>query len=163
MKTRAFIRYLTRGKGIAMYKTRPTWERVSNDQDRYALRMADSKAISVSDIRRLLNRVIEAEGVGRDFSERAQRAFEGWLADSSKSLASHAYALLSNWFLTAQDAARNSHRGYAARQLWDALFAAVPSSRLTLTDANDTIEDDAFGEWWQTQTSWQDFELREAR
>ena len=96
------------------------WERAPQPGDEYALVLENPDAVNVGQLHELFAEVKRARG-GRQlhFSLQATKAFEQWLHDVSAPLPSHAYARLSNWFLTEADVDRNSPLAERCESLWN--------------------------------------------
>ena len=87
----------------------------------------------------------------KPFSKIASRQFKRWFGDPSGPLPESAYALLSNWFLTANKVARESSRGIAAKKFWKTLFCNTPGTRLTDPKEDSKILLPRFDFWWIKQ------------
>ncbi len=129
------------------------WKRAPHAGDDYALVVANPDASDNASVRSLFARVKQATGAShkRMLSTEASVAFERWLDDVSQPLPSHAYARLSNWFLTEKRNDRESPLAERCAALWDALFLTRPHKRLTDADGNAEIVDITFKVWWKSQ------------
>jgi len=129
------------------------WKRAPHARDKYALVVVNPDAIDNASLRNLFARVKQATGASskRMLSKQASVAFERWLDDVSQPLPSHAYARLSNWFLTEKNNDQESSLAECCERFWNALFIARPRKRLTPVDHNQKIVDLAFQGWWNEQ------------
>lgn len=136
-------------------KTKLIWQRSPQPGDDYALVLLESKEIDVLQMKKLFGLVKHAAGGRRaHLSRDATTAFDQWLTDVSLPLPSHAYARLSNWFLTEAEVDQESHLADRCRDFWNALFSARPTRRLTdIKPDNGRIVDIAFEVWWKAQAN----------
>jgi hypothetical protein len=137
------------------------WKRAPHAGDEYALVVVNPDAIDIANLKDLLARVKRATGASgkRMLNKQASAAFECWLADVSNPLPSHAYARLSNWFLTEKRNDCGSPLAEHCAVLWDALFRCQPHKRLTHVDDNAQIVDITFTVWWKSQEDRQSHHL----
>ena len=128
------------------------WRKEPLPGDDYALALSDPQDVDVAQLKSLFVEVKNATGGrGRRLSTEAVKAFEGWLGDVALPLPSHAYARLSNWFLTDATVDRESSLADRCESFWNALFSARPGKRLTPADNNAQINDITFLVWWGKQ------------
>jgi hypothetical protein len=129
------------------------WQRSPQPADDYALVVVNRNAMDLPRLRVLLEAIKKSTGASdkRALRTSAVVAFESWLDDPGQPLPSHAYARLSNWFLTEKRNDRESALAGRCAEMWDELFVARPQKRLTLTDANADIVDITFQVWWMVQ------------
>ncbi len=144
----------TDAKENKMCMSQLCWER-SDGGEAFLVRLTKPECLDVDETRGLLDDVVNADGLDKDFSSEGERILREWLKDPTQPLPFVGPALVSNWFMTSQSGARNSERGLAARRLWDGLFLATPLERLTETNNNDRIILRACETWWVTQSAWQ--------
>jgi hypothetical protein len=132
------------------------WSLASLRSDCFDLQLENPELLDAEYVRALLQAVEKADGVNRqNFDGNAAREFRRWLGAPHTPLLERAYALLSNWFLTDRGCCRDSACGYAAGQMWDALFCARPERRLTDPKKNYKILPEEFALWWERQQACQ--------
>ena len=128
------------------------WRRERRPGDDHALALSNPEDVDVAHLRSLFAEVKSATGGrGRSLSTEAVGAFEDWLGDVAFPLPSHAYARLSNWFLTDATVDRESPLADCCAAFWDALFCVRPPKRITPPDDNAQIIEIAFLVWWSKQ------------
>jgi len=136
--------------------SRLRWSRAQLQSNRFDLQLKNPEALDTEHIRTLLQAVETADGKNPGgFNDDAAKEFRGWLDTRDRPLLEQAYALLSNWFLTDRECCRDSERGHAAMQMWDALFCARPEKRLTDPRRNYKILPEEFALWWPRQQACQ--------
>jgi hypothetical protein len=86
---------------------------------------------------------------GLSLSSRAVTEFRRWLAQPDTPLASEAYVLLSNWFMT-NSGDRNSRVAMRCETFWDALFPCRPLNRLSSPQPgrNHVVVEHEFQRFW---------------
>ena len=127
------------------------WKLVPQSRDPYSLLLTNPERVDIDHLRVLFAKVKRADGCGRNFSRPAAKAFQQWLDNVTGPLPSHAYARLSNWFLTAAKGPRRSQLAACCSELWKAMFTARPSKRLTQVTQNARFIDREFWAWWKNQ------------
>lgn len=121
------------------------WDQVSGCFD---LKLKNNKDVDTEKLRKLLENVERNyPDYRKPFSKRASKLFEMWLSNPKHPLPGAAYALLSNWFLTASSAGKKM-RAQHALSLWKALFNSIPTRRLTSPNRNYKILKEEFDLWW---------------
>jgi hypothetical protein len=143
------------------------WQRCPLPLDEYALVLTNPGELDDSrmqELREFRDDVKKSEGLGgrrgkKHFGDEAQKQIDRWLGNPADPLPSHAYKKLSDWFLTKKNGERETPLAYACNRLWNALFRAQPSERLTISGSRgyDAIVPERFKRWWKTQSAWQEF------
>jgi hypothetical protein len=127
------------------------WKRVTELGQNFDLMLENPKDVNDKMIRQLLESVEAYDpGVKQNFDAKASKSFRDWLSSPSQPLKEHAYASVSNWFLSEGPRYRNKMRGSRAESLWGALFCAKPSKRLT-NPGSKKIKPECFPPWWSRQ------------
>ena len=127
------------------------WKRFTEFGQRFDLMLENPEDVDVKMIEQLLESVEAYDpGVKQDFDAKASKSLRDWLSSPSQPLKEHAYATVSNWFLSEGPRYKNKRRGFAAARLWESLFCAKPSERLT-NPGSKKIKPECFLAWWPRQ------------
>ena len=139
---------------------KPVWiweERGSQLRNRFNLRALNWLNLDTELFKELLCKV-EAHDpdVNRPFNNKASQEFRKWFEAPNKPLVEAAYALLSNWFLGEGIWYKGKSRAIAAGNLWDELFCARPTKRMTDPQRDYKILKERFESWWFNQRNCQE-------
>jgi len=127
------------------------WKRDTEISTRFDLVLVNTKNVNVKMITKLLENVEAYDPVVKqDFDAKASKLFRKWLGSPSQTLKEHAYASVSNWFMSEGPRYKDKRRAFAAERLWEALFCAKPSQRLT-NPGSKKIKPERFSTWWSKQ------------
>jgi hypothetical protein len=136
---------------------RLTWKRTyPGSINNFELTLENPEEIDVRLLNTLLDDVVSESHRGLSLSSRAVNEFRRWLTRPDTPLASEAYVLLSNWFMT-NSGDRNSKVATRCETLWDALFSCRPLNRLSSPQPgrNHLVVEHEFKSFWN--------QLREAQ
>ena len=128
------------------------WEQFENFfGPTFDLVLKNPEDVNVTILKELLYKVEAYDPyVKQDFDAIASRLFREWLDSPNQPLAEHAYASLSNWFMSDGPRYKDTGRAFAAERLWEALFCVKPSRRLTIPGSKKIIPE-RFKDWWPQQ------------
>lgn len=128
------------------------WERAAHREDCFDLTLMNPGVLDVTHCTQLLADVRTKDGVHPPrFNRHQGRELQKWLDNLNTPLREQAYAALSNWFLTDTEHCKSSPLADAARELWNALFCAMPDRRLTDPKRDYKILPERFYLWWPKQ------------
>lgn len=134
-------------------RAKPRWRREAGlRDDKHDLVLENPEEVDLEHFKELFDAVVTlSSNRPLDFSGKARDAFRKWFEDPTRPLEAQAYARLSNWFKTDSSVDRDSLRGGAALDFWNALFCAVPRERLTSPKNNGVVLPEKFDVWWSEQ------------
>jgi hypothetical protein len=107
------------------------WSRkLSGSANNFDLLLETHVGLDAVLMNKLLDDIVREKHRGLTLSSRAAQELRRWFEHPNTPLKSHAYVLLSNWFMT-QSGDRHSMVASRCEQLWDALFPVRPVDRLS--------------------------------
>jgi hypothetical protein len=112
------------GPSLPQRKTNLRWSRVAPDS--FDLKLENPEELNTQRFTDLIERLDHESHRNQHLREKARKDLRLWLEDPRGPLKSHAYALVSNWFLTDSPGDRNSTIARHCQDLWDKLFAYRP-------------------------------------
>jgi hypothetical protein len=124
--------------------------RFPNSANNFDVVLANPQDLDSARMNELLDGIEKETHRGLMLSSRARKELRRWFGQPDTPLASEAYVLLSNWFLT-QSGDRHSMVATRCEALWDALFPCRPANRLSSSapGRNHTVGAAEFEGFWR--------------
>lgn len=119
--------------GLPTGRSRLRWKRLSSTS--YDLLLLNPEELNGKKVQELLDLIQNHKHRGLTLRGSGRRALARWSQNPRNPLASEAYVLLSNWFLTG-GGDRGSDVANCCEALWDELFACRPQQRLSSPESS---------------------------
>lgn len=113
----------------------------------FDLRLLNPADLHKERLTKMLDAIESHTHRGLSLNKSSADEFRRFFAKPETPLKEHAYARLSNWFLTASGD-KNSQVASYCEALWDELFACRPLERLTSSDKNYVVIPSEFASFW---------------
>jgi hypothetical protein len=124
------------------------WTRRYPDSvDNFDLRLLNPADLDKERLTKMLDAIENHTHRGLSLNNSSANEFRRFFAKPETPLKEHAYARLSNWFLTASGDKSSEVASYC-EALWDELFACRPLERLTSSDRNHVVIPSEFASFW---------------
>ena len=121
--------------------------RYPESTDNFDLRLLNPEALDKERLTKMLDAIENHTHRGLSLNSSSANEFRRFFAKPETPLKEHAYARLSNWFLTASGDKSSAVASYC-EALWDELFACRPLERLTSSDKNYVVLPSEFASFW---------------